>query len=207
MIMRALLEKATSVGTLTNFSKVSGLIDAVGDNLRTTFQTSEVRTLASIAQEFQTENVKSLAFIDDETGMMTTGMIGGMSIVQPTAGLYDYSEIRSYIRENLSSDPVTKEKATVAVYNGSGVAGAAQLAADRLEDNGLVVGEIANAPDGIYGRATIYQVTTSDKPATRERLQSLYGVQISEQTPPVTPVDGTAFVVIIGEGSEAATGN
>ena len=47
-IMVAIRDKALSAGTLTDFTKVSGIIDAIGKNLRTNFEKSEVRTLVTL---------------------------------------------------------------------------------------------------------------------------------------------------------------
>lgn len=54
-ILVAIKEKAMSGGTLTNLGKVSGLVDALGNNLRTNFDTSEIRTLMSLSQIIEVE--------------------------------------------------------------------------------------------------------------------------------------------------------
>lgn len=202
MILKAIQQKATSAGTLSNIGKVSALIDAVGDNLRSTFETAEIRTLVDLGNGIKPENIKSLPFNDDKKDMnlMATGNVGAMSVVQPAAGLYNYSDIRAYLRENLSNNPVTKEKAKVVVLNGSGIAGAAQTEADKLEGQGLIIGSLGNAPTGDYGKVKVYQIDTS-KTATAAKLKEIYGVTPLTTAPPVTVVAGTAFVVIIGAGT------
>ncbi len=202
MILKAIQKKATSAGTLSNIGKVSALIDAVGDNLRSTFEVAEISTLVELGNGIKPENIKSLPFNDDEKdqNLMSTGNAGGMSIVQPAAGLYEYSDIRAYLRESLSNNPVTKEKAKVVVLNGSGIAGAAQTESDKLEEQGLVIGSLGNAPAGDYGKVKVYQIDTS-KTATAAKLKEIYGVTPLTTAPPVTPAAGTAFVVIIGAGS------
>src|SRR5690606_15960271 len=116
-IIKALQQKAVSVGTLTNIGKVTGIIDALGRNLRTNFEVSEVRTLMDVGQKMKPESMFSLTLASEDAPLVTTGSYSGQSIVRPIAGLLDYSDIHAYVRQNVSSDPVTREKASVAVLN------------------------------------------------------------------------------------------
>lgn len=203
-IMKALREKAVSAGVLTDFSKVIGIIDALGNNLRTTFETKEIGTLVSLAKEIKSENIRSINLVDRENPIMTNGNAGGASIVRPVAGLFDYSELRAYVKKELTASPVTREKAKVNVLNGSGIAGAAQLEADKLEELGIVIGEIDNAPAGDYGKVKIYQIDKT-KTATAKKLQEMYGVKPLTTAPPVTITGDTAFVIIVGTIAQPAT--
>ena len=203
LVIKAIQKKATSAGTLSDITKVSALIDAVGSNLRSTFETAEIRTLVDLGNSVQQDKIKSLPFNDEKQDLqlMTTAMVGGASIVQPSAGLYDYSDIRAYLQENLSNNPVTKEKASIVVLNGSGVAGAGQKESDKLTQQGFVVSNVANAPAGDYGKAVIYQLSSEGVSATAEKLKQIYGVSIKQEDPPVAVAEGTKFVVIIGQAT------
>ena len=197
-ILKALREKAVSVGVLTDFGKVSKMLDTLGNNLRTTFEEKEVRTLMSLAKDIKSADIKSISLIDGDSQVMTTGMTAGQSIVEPSAGLYNYSALQQLIRETLSNNPVTQEKAKVAVFNGSGVGGVAQTEADKLAKEGFVIGAVDNAPSGTYGNVEVYQIS-QDKPATKAKLESYYNVKVKTTAPPVSVADGTSFVVIIGK--------
>lgn len=197
-IIRSLREKAASAGTLTNISKVTSLIDALGNNLRTNFETKEIRTVADLGSSIPTDKIKTINLNKDGEAVVTTGQVGAASIVRPVAGLYDYSGIASYIKKQLTSDPFIKEGATVAVLNGSGAAGVAQEEADKLTKAGFTVSSVDNAPAGSYGPVEIYQLS-SDKKATRAKLQQVFGVSPREGRPPFTVSDGVDFVVIIGQ--------
>ncbi len=198
-ILIALKEKATSTGTLTNIGAVTGLLDTLGDNLRTNVDTSELRTLMQLGAELKSENIKQLSFYGDEEGdLMATGMHGGGSAVVPSEGVFEYDQIRKYITKKLTSDPVMQESATISVFNGSGVAGVAQAEADKLESLGMMIAEVGNAAEGEYGKAKIYQVGTGMS-ATKAKLESIYGVKIMTETPPVTVTGDTNFVVSVGQ--------
>ncbi|MFZ1361078.1 MAG: LCP family protein [Candidatus Saccharimonadales bacterium] len=203
-IIKAIREKAVSAGVLTDFSKVTALIDALGNNLRTTFETKEFRTLVDLAKDIQNDDIKSISLIDGDEPVMGTGMVSGMSIVQPTAGTYEYGPLRALLAKQLSSDPVRREAATVMVLNGSGVAGVAQTEAQKLEDKGYTVGDIDNAPEGQYGAYTVYQIGTGNT-GTVAALQKLYGVTVKKTEPPVVVPTGTKFIVIVGSQVSGAS--
>jgi LCP family protein required for cell wall assembly len=196
-IIKAIREKAMSAGVLTDFTKVTGIIDSLGNNLRTTFETKEIRTLVNLAKDIQSNNIQSISLIDGDSPVMGTGNVGGQSVVRPNAGTYEYGELQAYIKEELSSNPITREKAKVAIMNGSGVAGAAQTESDKLKDQGFVIGELSNAPEGDYGKVKIYQIDKT-KTATAAKLKEIYGVTPLQTKPPVTVSSDTAFVVIVG---------
>lgn len=203
-IIKALREKAVSAGVVTDFGKVAGIIDALGNNLRTTFETSEIRTLVSLVQDIKSENIRSINLNDPEEPMMMNGNANGMSIVRPAAGLYEYGELQAYIKRELLASPATREKAKITVLNGSGVAGAASVEADKLKAQGLIVDGTDNAPAGDYGKVTIYQIDKT-KTATATKLKEIYGVKVLTTAPPVPVTGDTAFVVIVGTIAKQAT--
>lgn len=197
-IIIALKEKAATTGTLSNVGKVTSLIDALGNNLRTNFETKEIRTLMKIGSATQSQNIKTLSLFGDSDSLVTTGNYGGASVVIPSAGAFDYSDIRAFLQKNLSANPVTREGAQVVVLNGSGISGGAQTEADKLTQQGFTVSGVDNAPDGDYGNVQVYQLS-NDKTATKSKLESLYKVKVKTSAPPVDVAKGTDFVVIIGK--------
>lgn len=198
-ILKAVREKALSIGTLTNVGKVTELMQAMGDNLKTNVDTTEIQTIMSLANDIPSDAITSLNLYDEEKPIMTTGPVGSASAVYPVAGLFDYSQLRAFIAKAGSMDAATKEGATVDVLNGSGVVGAAQKEADWLEGKGFTIGAIGNAPESGYVTAKIYQ-RTANMSATKAKLESLYGVK-SETEVPATLDSEADFIVIIGEDS------
>lgn len=203
-VIRALQEKAVSAGTLTSVSKVTGLIDAFGDNLRTNFEVKELRTLADLGQGIRGDNIQSINLAEEGNMVVTTGNYGGQSIVQPVDGMYIYSGIHTYINRQINSDAVTRENAEVAVLNGSGVMGAAQVEADKIEARGMMIGLIDNAPEGEYGKATLYQIGEGN-PATKSRLEKMYGIKVTAGDPPVLVSSTTDFVLVVGTAADTSS--
>ena len=202
-VMRALQEKAISAGTLTNVGKVTSLIDAFGNNLRTNFEVKEIRTLADLGQVVKGDKLQSVSLTKEGEMVVTTGNVSGQSVVRPIDSLYDYSGIQRYIQKQLNSDEVTKEAAEVVVLNGSGIPGAAQIEADKLEGKGMTIGLVDNAPAGEYGKAKLYQIGEGNS-ATKARLEKLYGVKVTAGDPPVLVGETARFVVVVGTIANSA---
>ncbi len=200
MIIKALREKAASAGTLTNLGAVTGLIDALGNNLRTNVETKEVRTLMDLGTKIASDKIISLSLNEEGKMLVTTGNYNGQSIVRPVAGIMDYSDIRAYVEREILSEPYMKEDPHVIVLNGSETAGVAQTLADKLEEKGFLIDAVDNAPEGTYGKVEIYQVN-KEKTATAAKLKELYGVTLKTTTPPVSVTGDTDFVIIIGDAT------
>jgi len=196
-IIKALREKAVSAGTLTNIGAVTGLIDALGNNLRTNIQTKEIRTLMSLGNNIPTESIIQLSLVEEENALVTTGPFNGQSIVRPVAGLLNYREIQSYVNKKLNASPVTREAAKLVVLNGGRAAGVAQTEADALSDRGYEILLVGNAGDGRYDAVEIYQLTDT-KPASAEALGRKFGVTVRTGQPPVSVVGEAEFVIILG---------
>ncbi len=122
-IIKALREKAMSVGTLTYLGKVTGIMNALGNNLRTNIDTKEIQTLMSIANDISDSAITSLTLVDEEAPLVTTCTVGASSAVCPAAGRYTYTAIHAYIKKNSINDPVAKEEAGVVVLNGTSTTG------------------------------------------------------------------------------------
>jgi len=198
-ILVAIRDKAVSAGTLTNLGAVSGLIDALGGNLRTNVQTNEVRTLMDLGQHIKTTDIVSIDLYNQETPMFTTGTLPGAgSSVYPNAGVGKYTELREYLSKQMTSNPVVREGANITVLNGSGVAGVGQTAADALTAKSFIVDDVANAPEGTYEAYEIYQIGDGNT-ATAAKLKELYGVTIKTTAPPVSVTGDTDFVIIVGK--------
>lgn len=195
-IVKAIREKALSAGVLTDFTKVSGILDALGNNLRTTFEAKEIRTLVLLAKDIPSDSIQSISFIDAEPPLMDGNG-------EPTAGSFQFGAIQAYLKKKLSPNPVVREEAKIVVLNGSGVVGVGQKEADKLTADGFTIAKIANAPAGTYGDIEVYQVGDG-MTATKEKLASLYGVEVKATTPPGVIPAGTNFVVIFGKDRSAS---
>ncbi len=198
-IVKAVREKAVSVGTLADVGKVTGLIDALGKNLRTDFATSEVRTLVDLGQKIPSDSIQSLSLVKEGEELVGTGLGG----VVPSAGNFEYAEIQAFIAKGISSDPVIREGANVVVMNGTATAGMALTESDKLTDAGYMISNTTNAPTTDYKTTTIYRINKTGMGGTAKALAKRYGVKLLTTDPGFIVADGVDFVVIIGQSSIA----
>jgi len=196
LVLQALQKKASDIGTLTNPVTVVNSFQALGDNVRTNFRVGELRTLANLANEIDTNTIVSLPLLDadKEIELVTTDTIYGASVVVPSAGTFDYSEIKRYINMSMSSNPIVREGAVIDVLNGSDVEGLASIEAKKLEEEGFNIGKISNVPEVARGKTVIYQLT-NDKTATIEALEQNY--KVSTASMPFSYYTDADFVMVL----------
>jgi LCP family protein required for cell wall assembly len=101
MIMQAIQQKALTSGVLANPVKLTNLIESLGDNIATNIKTSELQSVRD-ALKATASNVTSIPLNDKNAPLVTTGMRNSQSIVLPTAGLYDYTQLRAAVQQALA---------------------------------------------------------------------------------------------------------
>lgn len=108
-IIRGIQREALSTGTLANPNRVIGLADSLGDNVVTNLPSRQIRTVIDIARGTNADDIESIDLVERDNPLVTTGQTAGQSIVLPTAGLFDYSQIHEVIREKFqpSPEPIT----------------------------------------------------------------------------------------------------
>lgn len=202
-VLKALQEKAVSAGTLTNIGKVTSLMDALGQNLRTDFEISEVRTLMSLGGDISSNEIISIDLVSSENQLIVSGNIAGAGSIQvPRAGTYNYTEIKAFLNKKLNANTITKEDAHVALFNASGIEGYATKQSEKLQKQGFNITAVGNAPTGTYKNVEIYDLTKK-KPATKKKLQSIYDVEVRTGASPIPVTGDTDFVVIFAQRSSA----
>lgn len=196
-ILMALQDKALSTGTLTNLSAVTKLIDTLGKNLRTNIQTKEIRTLAELTADIKPENIHTLNLFYNDDKLVTTGNYNGASVVMPVAGIFNYTDIKDFVSKSLSSNPIIREAAPIAVMNGSGQPGLARTKADILIAKNYNVSMVGDANDGTYPEVSIYKVGKGSD-GTTTALEKMFGVKVLTTTPPALVNANIKFVIVFG---------
>jgi hypothetical protein len=137
--------------------------------------------------------------------------MNGLSIVQPRAGLFDYSAIQGYVRNALKDSYIAKENSQIAIYNATNIVGMATKQSNYLKSYGYNVVTVGNTPTPTNPPKTrIIDLTKGTAKYTRHYLENRYGVSASTVLPAdlgVTPPAGTSFVIIVGEDVAVSTQN
>ena len=205
-IIEATIKKAKQINLTSDWNAAFGILQAVGDNVRTDFQDSEMKTLMKVANTIDFQTIESISLVDPQDGtspLLTTGMINGISYVLPTAGVGNYSRIHTYMKKKLSNS-YEGEDAQIVVLNGTSAYGVAANEKLNLEDKGFSVKSTNNAPADVSGfdGVKLYQLA-NDKPKTAAALKELYGVEFENDLPDSLAEYDCDFIVIIGGGYKA----
>jgi LCP family protein required for cell wall assembly len=202
-IIVALKDKAASAGTLANPIAVTKILDSLGSNVRTSFSAGEVKTLIKLAGDMPSSSIKRVSLVEPGKAVVTTGNVSGQSVVRPIAGLYDYSDLQSFVRRkvNISNQGAT-EDASVEVLNGSDLAGLAGKKAAELEAAGFSdVSTGDTDTDSAYGDYVWYDLSGGTKPQTLSKLKSVLGTNPTGTVLPGGVRSTADFVIIVGNGA------
>ena len=201
-IMIAIKDKISSMNL--GIGDVINLANVLGDNLRSDFTSDSIYAGAKVFTETSFDSIRQIPLIGSGSNYFTTGEIRGISYVLPTAGDGNFNNIRKYVKQSLLKNPVILENAQIAILNGSGVADIEKAEKTELESSIFNVKTTGNAPSGQYFEK-LYLYALTDKPATKEKLETYYGVkaQSSEYLPNGIDTNGIDFVIILGVGYSA----
>jgi len=201
-LMVAIKEKAFSVGTFANPVKVSSLLDSFGNNVYTDFSLNDITRLQQIFSQIPSASITSLDLVTPPHDLVTTGNINNLSVVEPKAGLFDYSDIQNYVHNALRDSFIAEENAQIAVYNATDISGLATASANKLKSYGYSVTTVANTPTTTNpSLTTIVDLTNGKDKYTKHYLEERFSVTAVNKMPAgisVTPPPGTAFVIILG---------
>ena len=180
-----------------SLTDILGLINTLGDNLRTNFSVSELKTIAHMPEILDFDVMRQISLYPD---YMTTGNINGISYVIPKAGAGSYGAVQKYVANQLSSDPRDYEEPTIAIYNASETVGLAASEKAKLEDKGYSITIVDNAPEGEYPSGISLYATTNEKAGTKRMLEEEYNYEPkSKEELPATIAPNYDFIIILND--------
>ncbi len=199
LLLQALSDKVTSAGTYSNPIKINQLMDNFGSHVSTDVSTGDALNLLKLGKRIG-GNFHSVDLAENNSPIMTTGMISGQSIVRPIAGLFDYTELQLKIRTAFKDGYLARENAPVKVVNGTNTGGLATDASDLLKSYGYnVFGEPGTAPSRDYDKTVVVDLTKSNKkPYTRNYLEKRFGTKAVTTLPAGVDSGNAEFVIILG---------
>jgi hypothetical protein len=203
-----LKNKIFSVGTFGNPLKVNQLMSDFGNHIQANMTTGEVMRLYDIGKSLDSGKIASVGLADPPNNYLTTDMINGLSVVVPRAGLDNYKEVQNFVRNRLRDGFLAQENASVAVLNGTAVAGLAGRSADDLRSYGYNVTQVGDAPTKNYQKTIIVDMRNGTKKYTKNYLERRFGVSVVGSLPDPSINPGTAdFVIILGQNEQTRLSN
>ncbi len=207
-VMVALKDKVMNLGTISNPLKLSNLLSAFGNNVVSDISLSDMTRMTSIMKKIPNNAIQSVGLADEPNNFLTTGNINGLSVVQPRAGLEDYSKLQEFVRSKLKDGYIAQENAKVTVLNGTVVPGLATEKGNELKSYGYNVITIDNAPTPEYTDTVIVDFTSGVKKYTLNYLKNRYHVQsTTAHLPPGIVQNGADIVIILGQDATTTTSN
>lgn len=199
LMLLALKDKLSSGSVITSPVKIGQLFDAVGKNVQTDLKPSEIRRMYDLGKQVQSKDIDSIS-LNDAGGVNLLANYrapNGSSALIPAAGVDDYSDIILYLKKTMTSDPVAKEAAKIVVLNGGDTTGLATEEKAYLAEKGMSVVAIGDAP--AQAKTTIIDQSKGAKPATKAKLQSIFGNTTGTADTGYPTAD---FVVILGASQQ-----
>lgn len=199
-VIVAIKDKVLSVGTFANPVKVSQLLDTFGNRVSTNLSVGEMMRIYEIAKQIDSSKITSTSLANKDNPLVITGNVGGQSIVQPKAGLNNFTEIKAFVRNQLKDGYIKNENASIIILNASGRTGVANAKATELKGYGYNVIQVADAgTPGVTGTQLVDQ-TKGVKKYTKRYLEQRLGVSsmTSLKTLDLTPYTAD-FVIVIGQ--------
>lgn len=209
LILVALKDKVFSAGTYSNPLKINQLMSDFGNHVRTNMSLDEVTRLYEIGSQISTDKIASVGLADPPNDYVTTGMIHGQSVVYPKAGLDNFKEIQHFVRNRLRDGFLAKEDATVAVYNGTQIAGLAGRTGDDLKSYGYRISTVADAPVKGIQKTIIVDLRNGEKKYTKRYLENRFGTTAATSMPSGTNInpENADFVIILGQNEQTRLAN
>ncbi|HEX4773971.1 MAG TPA: LCP family protein [Candidatus Saccharimonadales bacterium] len=197
-VLVALKGKVTTLGTLSNPLKISGLMNAFGNNVATDLSLKDAARLYDITKGIDNSKVVSTSLDDSTNPLVSTGNLSGQSIVLPKSGLFNYSDIQQYVRGQLKDPYILKENARILVLNGSTTPGLATTLSNQLKSYGYNVVGVGNTPNSDWTSTTLVDLTHNNK-YTKNYLEQRFGQKaLTQLADKSIATNGADFVIIIG---------
>ena len=195
-IIEAMAKKAKERNM--DISTVLKIKKSLGDNVRTNFKDTEIKTLLKLVTTLDIDNLETISLM--KANLFADTYINGISYVVPAGGgTYEYGAIKTYINNVMKGDDFMSEEATIIVMNGTEANGIAATEKINLEDLGYKVIDAVNAPKGQSGfdGVRIYQTNTK-KAKTAKALKKHYNVDLQTTIPDELKKYQADYIVIIG---------
>lgn len=183
-VLIALKNKVLSLSTLSNPLKVSSLISAAGNHVRTDLTIDEIMKLLTIGKRIENSTIDYFVLTNAGDNYLASRNIGGASVLIPKAGLDNFTQIQKFVRSQLLVDGFIKnEGAQIVILNGTSKPGLADKAGDYLKGYGYNVIETGDAPQKNIALTALYDQSGGQKQFTLKLLEKRLKVTAQAQSP------------------------
>jgi LCP family protein required for cell wall assembly len=195
----ALAQKATSTGVLANPIKLEQLFSSVGSNVSTDLKLNEVKELYSLTKGMNLNQLQSLSLQPmGQPVLVSSYLVDGQDALAPTIGVDNFAQIQEYVQRLISTNPVVKENAPIAVLNSTADNGLASRVGSTLESKGLNITKVGSAIP-LLQATEIVDLSNGKYPSTKTYLESQYGNNVVASSTYTALYPNNSFIVILGQ--------
>jgi LCP family protein required for cell wall assembly len=199
LVLIGIKDKVLSVGTFANPVKISQLLSTFGNRVSTNFSVDDIMRLYDLSKNIPNDKITSVDLAMEGEAVVTTGSIGGQSVVYPIAGVDNYGEVKKFVRSKLVDGFIIKESPSIIVLNASGKNGVATKRAEELKSYGYNVIQVADATINDLDFTQLVDNNNGSKKYTKRFLELRLNTQA------VKEIDGldlspylADYIVVIG---------
>lgn len=192
-LLVALRDKVLNLGFLTNPSKLTAMMQILGDHLRTDFEANEMERLGELIKDVDTGSMASKVLDSSDNGPLV-GYSNGGYYLKPKTG--NWKEIQRIAHEIFTDPYLAEENARLEVLNGTSEVGNGKEVSDILTSYGYNVINLDKANE-VYQKTILYDYSNGKYPYTVKFLRDRYNAEVKNQ--PTTSRSGIDIVLIVGE--------
>jgi LCP family protein required for cell wall assembly len=200
-VILAIKDKALSLGTFANPSKLNSLVNSFGGHVFTNLSIDSMLALYDLAKDIDAASIKSVGLADLDADLLTDSTSNeGLYITIPKEGEFEYQAIRTFVHTNMRDSYINKENASVQVFNASGTEGLAQKETDDLRSYGynLLEPESLSLVSRPENKVLLIDLTDGRQKYTKHYLENRLGTTAIKEMPEgVTNSSNAEFVIIL----------
>lgn len=201
-VMQAFKERVFSVNTFLSPRKISKLVQAFGDHIRTNMELADLNEFAKLAKKLDTKNIITQVLDDSADGYLYPSIVNGAYVLQPKSGSFDQIQ---FLAENIfTSQHAISEKptASIEIKNGTLITGLAYDTSKQMRTLGFKILNIGNAETKDYKKTVIYSIGDNYETKTANILKSYFQTDINRNPPDWVRKDAdisSNYYIILGE--------
>jgi anionic cell wall polymer biosynthesis LytR-Cps2A-Psr (LCP) family protein len=197
VIIKALKEKALSVGIMANPAKLSAIMNIIGDHFRTDMQLWEMERFMDLMKDVNTQEIAHRVLDNTPEGLLKDGNMNGAYVLMPRAGNYNYKEIQALAHSIFMEPYIAKENARIEIQYPSKKSAIAKQVETRLKEFGYNVVALVPSGAGDSSETKIIDHSKGNKPYTIQLLKNRFkDAKMLSESNPRSDVD---IVIVLGD--------
>lgn len=195
-VITAIRTKALTLNTILNPAKMTGLIQAAGNNVKTDMSVGEMMRLNDLTKDIPNDQFINAVFSLQPNGFLKSAPDGSSDLVPVDSTL---TAIQSFTKNIFTIGPLWEENSVIVIENGTTVPGLGGKLENKITNakTPLTIATVTNATTRDHTTTQIIDYTGGKKNATKSYLEGLLKVTATQPDKEVKN-PGQDFVIIIG---------